>query len=252
MLKKLLKSLFAEPEHSKQNDVEKKEEEEIVLLREKLDFLQELNAFQKNRQTVIENKNSQLLGQASITVSVVALFVPLLLGELKKVDIWLVSVLTIAFLFTLCFYFSAIFHILKTLNIKKYPYASSTPQSAIKPTTKELIKERIADLLYSLRQNEKQDNLKGDNLIMGAKSFRKASISFLVFVFLMVGTILYTRLCAPSIQQKERYIGLEIITGQDTSRYKAIYKEYDSISTLKIIFPLLPRAPQGGTQAIQN
>ena len=117
-----------------------------------LDYLKELDNYQKERRTIIEGKNSQLVGQASIVTSIFSLFVPLLVDKFNDLSWWISIPFSIIFLFVLSHYLLTILHSIKTLKIDKYNYptrSTSTITKASRATNElDFINEEIKDLIY--------------------------------------------------------------------------------------------------------
>jgi hypothetical protein len=155
-----------------------------------LTYLKEIDDYQKNRRATIENKNSQLVGQASIVTSIYALFIPLLIGSFNSVSLLIKIPLTLIFLIVLAHYLLTIFHAIKTLKINKYKYATRKTSTITKPTraTTELdfLNEEIGDLVFTVNQTAPIDNIKGENLILGARSFEIANFGFGVMTLLII------------------------------------------------------------------
>jgi len=179
---------------SRPNDVPNKEDyknsDDINLSKNYLDYLKELDHYQNERQQVIENKNAQIVGQASIVVTILGLFIPLLLEEFIELGmIW--KILTaITFLFIFGHYFLSIYHSTRTLLIDRYTYSTGSTKTITKKNraTLELtfINEQIKDLIYIVDNNSKQNSKKGENLILATRTFRIANIGFAFFIIFIL------------------------------------------------------------------
>lgn len=171
--------------------IEYKSSGDLKVAQRHLDYLKENHNYHKERQTTIENKNSQLVGQASIIISIFALFIPLLIDKLVDQNILVLIPLILGFIVILFHYVLTIVHSTKTLEISKYPYATrntNTVTSANRKTSEQdFLDEEINDLVYIIDKNTTQNNRKGANLIYATRSFRIASISFAVFTVLIIG-----------------------------------------------------------------
>jgi hypothetical protein len=155
-----------------------------------LTYLKEIDSYQQNRRTAIENKNAQLVGQASIVTSIFALFIPLLLGSFNDLCRPIQITLSTCFLIILTHYLLAIFHAIKTLKINKYEYPTIKTSTITKTAraTKELdfLNEQILDLIYIVNHTPFIDNKKGENLIYASRCFEVANIGFGIFTALII------------------------------------------------------------------
>lgn len=161
-----------------------------TLTKKHLDYLKEIFTQNKNRQGIIENKNAQLVGQASIIISIFALFIPLLIGKLINLNIYILIILIVLFIFILFHYVLTIYHSTLTLEINRYNYSTPSLKTITekdRATTEDaFIEEEIKDLIYSIEQNTYQTNRKGGNLIFATRNFRFASITFAIFTILII------------------------------------------------------------------
>lgn len=155
-----------------------------------LTYLKEIHKYQRERRTTIENKNSQLVGQASMAISIIALFIPLLIGNLNSVILWLKVILLLFFLIIILHYILSISHAVKTLAVDNYEYPSRSTKSVTKTDRKEteidFINSEIEDLIYIINQTTSNDNIKGSNLIYGARCFKIGNIGLGIMTILIV------------------------------------------------------------------
>lgn len=155
-----------------------------------LNYLKEIYDFQRERQGNIESKNSQLVGQASVIISIIALFIPLLIDKFSNIATFPFVVIIIGFVFVLFHYLIAIIHSIKTLQINHYPYCTRSTNTVTKENRanneEDFIKEEIEDLVWSIGKNTIQNNRKGRNLIFATRSFRVATIGLCVFTLLIL------------------------------------------------------------------
>jgi len=155
-----------------------------------LELVKGIETYQENRLTAIENKNSQLVGQASIVVSIFGLFIPLLINNLNDINIYIKIIIILAFLFIFGHYIVSIFHSTRTLVIQKYPYrVISTKTLTNLPrneNTLDFLNEQIKDLIGCIEINSRQNNRKGENLIFSVRAFRIANFGFVGFVLMIL------------------------------------------------------------------
>ncbi len=162
-----------------------------------LDYLKELDHNQRDRGTTIENKNSLMIGQASIVTSIFALFIPLLVDKFNEININLLVGLSFIFLLVLGHYLLSIIHAIQTLLINKYPYKTRS----IITITKEdrandelgFLNAEISDLVSSLDHNREMNDRKGGNLILAARCFLIANIGFATMTFLIIISAFFMR-----------------------------------------------------------
>jgi len=155
-----------------------------------LTYLKEIHEYQKDRRTTIENKNSQLVGQASIVTSIFALFIPLLIDNLNGVTLWIKVPLSLLFLIVMFHYLLSILHAIKTLTVDKYKYPSRSTKSVTKTDRKvqelDFVNSEIEDLVYIINNTTPIDNIKGGNLIYGARCFKIGNIGFGIMTILVI------------------------------------------------------------------
>ncbi|MDB5226452.1 MAG: hypothetical protein JWN78_645 [Bacteroidota bacterium] len=167
-------------------------------------YLKEIDNYQKDRRITIENKNSQLVGQASIVVSIFSLFIPLLFDTFNGIALCFKIPLTIIFLFILFHYLLSIFHAIKTLKIDRYKYATRKTSTITKNKRAnnelEFLNEEINDLIYTVNQTAPIDNIKGENLILGARCFEIANFGFGFFTILIILTTFLVKRETPKVQ----------------------------------------------------
>jgi hypothetical protein len=163
---------------------------DIKIAERYLTYLKEIDNYQKDRRTTIENKNSQLVGQASIVTSIFALFVPLLFDNLNGIANSFKILIIVTFLVVLFHYLLTIFHAIQTLKINKYKYATRSTSTITKleraVTELDFMNEEIDDLIFTVNQTAPIDNLKGGNLILGARCFEIANMGFGFMTLLII------------------------------------------------------------------
>lgn len=172
------------------NKEDYKDSDDDTLTINYLNYLKELDHHQNERQQVIENKNAQLVGQASIVVVILGLIIPLLLDEFIELEIIWKILTAIIFLFIFGHYFLSIYHSTRTLLIDRYKYSTGSTRTITKKdrATSELtfINEQIKDLIYIIDNNSTQNSKKGENLILATRTFRIANIGFAFFIIFVL------------------------------------------------------------------
>jgi hypothetical protein len=167
--------------------------EDIKVAERYLEYLKELDHYQKDRRVTIENKNSQLVGQASIVTSIFSLFVPLLIDSFNGITLYITIPLSLIFMTVLAHYSLTILHAINTLKINKYSYATRRTTTVTKKDRAiseiDFLNEEISDLVYSTNQSAPIDNKKGENLIFATRCFEIANFGFAI---LTIGILLST------------------------------------------------------------
>lgn len=150
-----------------------------------LTYLKELLDFHRDRQSTIENKTSQLVGQSSVVFSLVALFIPLFFDKFIEYNLWIKIVLTSLLLTAFIFYLYTIIHSTRTLSINKYKYATGDANTVFEKDKlkSEFVEEEINDLLYSINLNSHSNDQKGTNLIYAHRTFSIGNIVFGLLAF---------------------------------------------------------------------
>jgi Ca2+/Na+ antiporter len=155
-----------------------------------LQYLNELNKTHENRQLTIENKNSQIIGQSSIVISIVALFIPLIITNLSDLSLWVRVLLIILFILLLAHFALAIFHATKTLEADKNRYMTGATSSVTKATraaTEEKFTEmQIQDLVHIVNFNNAVTNRTAANLVYASRCFKTGNIGFAIFSCLLI------------------------------------------------------------------
>ncbi len=163
---------------------------DIAVIQRYYSYLKEIHDYQKERRSTIENKNSQLVGQASIVTSIFALIIPLLFDNLKSAPLLIHILLSMLFLVVLFHYIFSIMHATKTLTVNKYQYPGRSTSTITKKDRKEnevdFMNAEIEDMVYIINHTTPIDNIKGDNLIYGARCFKIGNIGFGVMTFFVV------------------------------------------------------------------
>ena len=161
-------------------EIEKKPTYEFVAndFQNRVDYLKLILDFEKSRRAAIENKLSQLTGQSSIVLSLLALFIPIMIDKFEEQTVWKTFAII---LFLLCFlaFVIAIFHSTKTLDIKNFSYSTGSPATVTKrfDQANGFEEEFVSDLISSLNRNSSVDNQKGNILLCAQRSFRTGIVS---------------------------------------------------------------------------
>lgn len=160
----------------------------------KLEYLKSLEGQESSRQTTIETKTSQLIGQTGIIFSLLSLFIGNYISKFSSWPGTLQTFLIVFFLAALFFYLSAIFQATKYLNIHKYVYGQRSV-STVKTrfVNDEAFKvEEIKDLIYSIERNTQVNNQKSNNLIYAYRSFRIGTLIVGMLTILLIASGYFT------------------------------------------------------------
>jgi hypothetical protein len=169
------------------NNRRNKDEEKEKLSTEELAFLQSQMSDEERRREVIEGKTGQLLGQVSIVVSIVTLFIPLLSNQVNDLPLWQ-RIICIMLFFTVVVAFIISMWIASTgWIINKYGYDRPDLNAMHKPNkgnTRFIFVQRYKEILEkTIIQDVGINNIKGTNLINAGIAFRTGILLLGVLVF---------------------------------------------------------------------
>jgi hypothetical protein len=177
----------------------------------KMDYLKELDRQESSRQTIIETKTSQLVGQTGIIFTILGLFIA---NYISKFNSWPFSFqigLILFFLISFFFYLCTIFQATKYLNVSKYSYGQRDVSTVKKKfsTQEDFRIEEIKDLIYSIQRNTQINNLKCNNLMYAYRAFRVGTITGGLLSVLLIFSAFSTPNAGPIQVQVENPIVLE-------------------------------------------
>ena len=159
---------------------------DLKMAKSHLKYLEDLKQTQDNRQQTIEAKNSQIMGQSSIVISIVSLFIPILATQFEGLAFYVKIPLILVFLFLVIHFIISLHHALKTLQVDKTRYMEGSTSTVTKEnratSEKEFIDEQIKDLVLIINYNNSVTNLSASNLVFASRNFRIAIMSFLFFI----------------------------------------------------------------------
>jgi hypothetical protein len=146
---------------------------------EQRDYLKGLVENQRDRQTAIESKTSQLVGQSSIVFSLVALFIPLFFDQFLERSLWIKGITATLFLITFIFYLFTIFHAARNFSIHRFTYSTGDPDTVLNRAKRnEFLVEEINDLIFITKVNSYANDQKGTNLIFAHRTFSIGNLMF--------------------------------------------------------------------------
>lgn len=149
------------------------------------EFLKSLLDEERSRLENIEAKTTQLISQTSLIISLASLFIPLLIDKSNDINIIYKFLFVLILVGTYFFYILTIINALKNYNIKKYKYASPSPENVLDykdQSLHEFNEELVRDYLYSVNENQKINNIKASNVLHSYNAFKIANILLSVLV----------------------------------------------------------------------
>lgn len=182
-------------------DIKNPQVEKLVQHKE---FLKTLLDEERSRLGNIEAKTTQLISQTSLIISLASLFIPLLIDKSNDININVKFIFVFFLVATYLFYILTIINALKNYNVKKYNYASPSPENVLDYkdlTIDEFNEELIRDYLYSINENQKINNTKATNVLHSYNTFKIANILL---------SILVIAVCISSFFTKESFTKVEI------------------------------------------
>jgi uncharacterized Tic20 family protein len=140
----------------------------------KIDYLKSMDLNENNRQSTIETKTAQLIGQTSIIFTLLGLFLANYFTKFSSLSSTWQTSLTILFFFSLVFYVATIFIATGYLNVRKYKYGQRDAFTVTKYFKNEdaFRLEEIKDLIYIVDRNMQVNSLKADNLVNAYRCFQ--------------------------------------------------------------------------------
>lgn len=178
-------------------------------LEEKLAYLRGIYDEENQRQSIVEGKNAQLLGQSGVILSLVGLFIPMYFDKFINSGMFFQILLLTGFLSTLSFYFITIFKSSKYLNADGANYVRKSPGTVDQAfsSKEEFYKEEINDLLVSINSNLLINNQKVKDLKSSYNNFRRANICTAVLSILLLCSMFFIpKSSTPEVSIKEPII----------------------------------------------
>ena len=199
----------------------------------KTGYLKALDAQEVSRQTIIESKTSQLIGQAGIIFSLLSLFISNYFSKFRDLPLLIQFFFIFLFLVILFLYLTTIFQATKYLNIIKYAYAQRSVSTVMAKFDKEddFKVEEIKDLIYSIERNTKVNNQKCNNLIYAYRSFRIGTIGVGLLSVLLISSGYFVGKASTNKFQIENPV---IIQGLDSAISKLQCEKKKNATTIII------------------
>jgi hypothetical protein len=203
---------------------------EIKIAREYLAYLQGVNATRDARQITIETKTSQIIGQTSIVISIVSLFVPLFADKFNDLDHSIKWTLLVVFTVLIFHFILATLHALKNLQIEKSRYMEGSTTTVTKETRAktelEFINVQIKDLVNIINYNNPLTNRAAAGLVYASRCFKIGTGTFFIFILGLL-------VCFTSMTKTAESIRIENIKELKDETSKQLPKMQIEINTLK-------------------
>ncbi|WP_299568492.1 hypothetical protein [uncultured Pedobacter sp.] len=224
---------------------------DLEMAKHYLAYLREVNETRNTRQNTIETKTSQIIGQSSFIISIIALFIPLLADQFSDLGTAIKYILVVFFIFLVLHFILATVHALQNLQIEKSRYMEGSTRTVTKETRAvtelDFLNEQIKDLIAMINHNNSVTNKAAAGLVYAARCFKMGIWIFLIFIFsLLVAASTLTKQETLAISNlKELRLG-EIYTEQNKNKEatKALEKQIDSLKyTIGMIERELSKRP---------
>lgn len=168
---------------------------------DKITYLKDIFQFEESRQSTIENKIAQIIGQGGVVLSLAGLFIPLFFDKLDGIDLWKKIVLISIFIISVFFYLWSILKATQSYQINNYKYATGDPNTVITYKMEKAFKIVVVkDLIYACKVSEISNNHKANKLLYANNAFKSGSIAMgALLIFFCVFIITYK--ATPAISQ---------------------------------------------------
>ena len=158
-----------------------------ILADKHLEYLKERYSYEEQRQSIIDNKLSQITGQSGIIFGIVGLFIPLFYGSLSQLPVIMKIILSFLLFISFISFVGSIIYSAKSLNIRKFSYSTTSTKTVLKnhQSEQEFVEEEIKDLIYSINHNLELNNIKGTYLNKAHFGFKTGIISIGILSILL-------------------------------------------------------------------
>lgn len=173
-------------------------EQQEKLVAEELSFLQHQMADEERRREVIEGKIGQLLGQVSIVISIVALFIPMIADQMNDLPIWGKILFICLFLIVVVAFICSIWIASTTWIINRYGYLrpelEDMSENGRRANTALIFTNRYKKVLIeTIAQHIDINNKKGTSLIRAGLAFRLGILLLGLLVVCLSIVLAFTR-----------------------------------------------------------
>lgn len=172
-------------------------------IEDKITYLKDIAAFEENRQTAIENKIAQIIGQGGVVLSLAGLFIPLFFDKLDGIELWKKIVLVGIFAIAIFFYLLSILKATQSYQINNYSYATGDPDTVTKYKMQKALRLVIVkDLIYACKISEISNNHKATKLLYANNAFKSGSIAMGALLIFFCAFIITYKASEPVSQVK--------------------------------------------------
>lgn len=158
------------------------------LLDDYVSYLLRIFENEDRRLNIIESKITRLIGQSGLMISIIAFIIPLFYDKLNCLNLPFKITLGLIFIITILLIGVSIYSASEVLKIHKFNYADCSVETLKKDFKKgqDFKEEYIADLIYSINNNRKLNDIKGTILIKANKFFIYGVYSLIILAILLL------------------------------------------------------------------
>lgn len=188
---------FPTKENIKAYSEDKIEDESIDLDKENfgeyLSYINDLLQKESSRLATYDTKSAQIVGQTSLTLSIVGLFAPFSFDKVQSSQMWLKIILTVGFILIALFLLYAIICALRNFNIRMFNYAIGDEKNIINGYMKSIKfhKEVINDKIFELKVSRDLNNVKGSNVLYAYRSFKTAIVILVSYILFYSASLFF-------------------------------------------------------------
>lgn len=195
-----------------------------------LEYVTDLDKKQSQRLETIETKTSQLIGQSSVVLSLIGLFIPLFFDKLNDLPaIWKI-ILILGFTITVFHFVLSIWQALKMFEVDKTRFMNGATSTITKKTRhlkkNGFINEQINDYIRIVNHNNSATNKIAGNLVYASRCFKIGIISLSFFIIIIISASFF-------IKDKAQQVLIVNKTKEDQSIDSLIKKMQELITVSK-------------------
>lgn len=156
-------------------------------------YISDLLSSQSSRFTSIETKSGQIVGQTSLALTIVGLFIPFAFEKVQQSQPWLKIILVTGIIVIFLFLIYAIICAFRNFNIKRFPYVSGCESTILDSFNKKVDfkVEVLNDKIYEFRVNSHLTNVKGSNVLYAYRSFKTSLVILIFYILFYCVNIIY-------------------------------------------------------------
>lgn len=183
-----------------------------------ISFLDQVVEDENSRQSIIESKLAQIVGQSGVIFALIALFAPLFYDNLNELPMGWRIVVLVSFGIGFLFFLLSIIQATKSFNIRNFVYSRPDVESVLSKdhaSKGRFIQQIVVDKIKGLPINVHSNSLKGNLLLYAYRSFIVGFISIGILGAIITSTFLF-REKTPSVVVIEESAGVKQLTDQVT------------------------------------